>query len=170
MSVWHYLTTDEQEEVLTNIVNKQLAKAGVPPVKGVVAGFESQLGRADFYNWKIFVDRSLFASWESSRLARVVMHEARHMEQVFRAAQVAAPESQIWGCIPKEVAQAAQANPLAANASGPAVLGEATERSIFGKGSSYRESVHAKPEGGRYEALPEEQDANAVGNATKGCE
>src|SRR5438132_183552 len=125
MSVWHYLTTEEQEEALQNIVNKQLQKAGVPPVNNVIAGFEPQIGRADFYNWNIFLDKSLFASWESNRLASTLVHEARHMEQVFRAAQVAAPESAIWGIIPQDVAAAAQGSRLAANASGPAVLGQA---------------------------------------------
>src|SRR5437764_10532246 len=170
MSVWHYLDTEEREEALKNIVNKQLEKAGVAPVKNVIAGFEQRLGRADFYNWNICVNQSLMAPWESGQLARVLMHEARHMEQVFRAAQVAAPEGEILGCIPQDVAAASQGSRLAANASGPAVLGQATERSLVGDGSSYRDSVHASGTDKQYEALPEEQDANAVGNATNGCE
>ncbi len=189
MANWGNLTPEERKAELERIINKQLSKSGTPNV-GVdsVPLDPSRSGELNFENWKLDINESLLNSnsmspAQSSDLANTIFHEGRHAEQWFGVAQSQAAGgagpaaiSSATG-LPANVASAAAANPLAANSSPNAVLGEATNRSVYGAGRPNRDGVLNKLSSDpadadnyqKYRALPEEQDAFKTGDATGGC-
>jgi hypothetical protein len=171
MSVWHHLDNeDEQEAALENVINKQLAKIGVTPVSVKAATMSKANGSFSALKWTVSVNRKLLGPGQGRKLANTLLHEARHAEQHFRIAQTVGPAHGVLKAYPQHMVQAARANTLAANSSGPAVLGRAAERSQLGAGAAHRNRV--LNQGGTYDeyrALPEEEDAHRVGDATDGC-
>src|SRR5262245_6374897 len=116
MSVWHLLDNeDEQEAVLENVINKQLAKIGVPPVTVKAATMAKANGSFSALKWTASINRKLLGPGQSRQLANTLLHEARHAEQHFRIAQTVGPNHGVLRAYPKEMVQAARANTLAAN-------------------------------------------------------
>lgn len=188
-AIWGTLTPAQRRAQLGAIINKQLAKSGVPTVGINPASIAPASGQLDFPNWNLDVDQNLLNSptltpAQQSSLASTVYHEGRHAEQWFAAAQsqAAAPGATGAGVatamgIPVNVGNAAAANPLPTNSSPHAVLGQAVNQSVYGSGAANRNAilraVLANPTNptnyARYQSLPEERDAFRTGNATGGC-
>jgi hypothetical protein len=188
---WLTLTAAERRAKLLKYVNAEFEKTHVPPLKGtnVQAGLGAGNAEFDFATWTITLgsDPPDDAATLSGYLDNVY-HESRHAEQWFRIARKLAGEGNdaaairlgLHNDIPLDIAQAAEARPLAAqsgaskffhsknyNARQTAKLQEATDwyESIYGGGRAHRINVltTAPMDYGLYRALPEEVDAWIVG-------
>ncbi|HYT88278.1 MAG TPA: hypothetical protein VEL76_06130 [Gemmataceae bacterium] len=188
-SVWGTLTPAQRQAELGRIIHKQLAKSGVPAVGVNPANIAPASGQLDFPNWNLDIDQGVLNSPtltpnQQSDLGNTIYHEGRHAEQWYAAAQsqAAAPGATGPGVatgmgLPAHVGNAAAANPLPANSSPQAVLGQSVHQSAYGSGAADRNAllatVLANPNDptsyARYQALPEEQDAFRTGDATGGC-
>lgn len=187
---WPGLTPEQRRQRMADLVNRQLAKSGCPPVgvnsNPALAGTSTR-GQFSFSTWNIDMNPDLLASnslstQDARTLANTLYHEARHSEQWWDAARVAAGggsnAAQISTSmgIPPSTASAAAASP-ASGTSPAAVMGRATQRSVYGAGHDHREGVFAamrnNPPGSparqaayqQYRALPEEQDAWRTGDS-----
>jgi hypothetical protein len=180
------MTQQQREQALSDAINKQLAKSGVP-TQSVVGSSALTPGNAQYWNGVLEVSQqelnaASLTSQEAAQLANRVYHEGRHAEQWFLMAQQRAaqnmPVSQIsagTGVTPN-MATAAAANPLPAGPSPQQNLASACQQSVYGpntpgnqfNNAAYRNNVlnnNHTPDGYRkYLALVEEQDAWATGN------
>lgn len=178
-SRWSKLTPEQRETELEKVINKQLAKSGVPP-QGVVGDATLRPGNAqyDFTTGQIQVSQSQLSSAtmneaQARKLANVVYHEARHAEQWYLMARHAAGQGatsvQMAGNmhITRSMAQAAAQNPLT-GVSPQGNLAQSCYASVYGPRGNYRNEVlnNIQRRYREYRALPEEQDAWRTGDST----
>lgn len=143
---WASLTPMERLQRMRDIVNRDLAREGVPPVD---ARFEPGSHWAHFREtlWEISMPRELFmkdhvSPADFAKACALMAHEARHAFQEFEALRTVTNAKEVEGhVIPDRVLEAVQK----AGVLDPATLrhGEAREwfESVHGTGRAHREAV-----------------------------
>jgi hypothetical protein len=189
VATWPTMTPVQRQAALQALINRQLAKSGLPTVGINPAALEATLfGQLDFQNWNMNLNNNLLNkdSLDSSQardLANTVYHEARHAEQWYAIARCRASEPGMTAQklasdlgVPQRVAAQAMANPLTGD--GPRrIFGETMDRSVYGSQGAHRDKVLGDLAGTsprpytyeQYRALPEEVDAWRTEEALNGC-
>lgn len=188
MRNWASLTPAQRQAGLSQAINASLARSGVPQVgiNPTTFGNPNTQGQLDFHNWNLDINQNLLNSSalteaQMQDLGNKILHEARHAEQWFAIAQhqagqgSTAAEIAVNTGIPQSVANAAAANPAAAD-SYIDTFGGAMNQSVYGADGAYRNGVlnglNNSPTAqgyDQYRALPEERDAWRTGDMMNGC-
>jgi uncharacterized Zn-binding protein involved in type VI secretion len=178
---WHVLKPHEREAWLEAIINKQLAKSGVPYqyLRGA-SQVRRRLGFYDFPNGAIVISQKALDAPRLSRagaraLANAVYHEGRHAEQWYLMARqqaglgsnIAQIQSSLK--VPLDLATAAHGAPLTGTSAAQNLAG-ASYQSVYGHRGLYRKRVYEDNKlygtrGAEKIALPEEQDALNAGES-----
>jgi hypothetical protein len=145
---WAALTPMQRLQRMRDVVNRGLARDGVPPIE---ARFEPGKHWAHFYEtrWELSMPRELFmgdhvSPADFAKACALMAHEARHAFQEFEALRTVTDRAELEGhIIPDHVLEAVQK----AGVLDPATLrhGEAREwfESVHGTGRAHRETVLA---------------------------
>lgn len=187
---WDGMTAAERQTALSDAINKQLGKSGVPQVDINPTSFPraSLNGQLNFEDWALeindnLLNKSSLSDAEMHSLGNTVYHEARHGEQWYAMAQAHASTRGMTAeqlaqtmSIPEDVAAEAMAHP-ASGTTPFAVLGRTMYNSVYGPRRTYRNDVlNALAQPGRsqqtydqYRALPEEADAWRTGDMMNSC-
>jgi hypothetical protein len=89
---WRNLPPAEREQRLTQTINEQMRRAGLPEIEIKVVDLGGRNGELRFHEWAIAIDRSLVHGNDMTHgrmqgLTDTILHEARHGEQWYMIAR-----------------------------------------------------------------------------------
>jgi hypothetical protein len=91
---WQKLKSAQaRADALQEIINRQLADKGIPGVKVTIGDTGGAVGEADYTTWHITVNTEVYSTdapdaEDARKVVSNMYHEARHIEQYFRIAQM----------------------------------------------------------------------------------
>ncbi|ADW67342.1 PAAR domain-containing protein [Granulicella tundricola] len=150
---WKTLTPAQRQQHMKDMVNKQLAKSGVPTV-GISPNptmGPGTNGQMNFQNWRLDMNPALMNSpdltnQQTEDLGNTLYHESRHAEQWYLIGRKEAGEGKTAAQIRQSTqmlgstATAAAAHPLAKNDPMAACAGQMFN-SVYGTGAAHRNTV-----------------------------
>ena len=158
---WDAITPEQRLAEAAGEVNAELQLQGIPMVSVASATSETSAGGFTSYKWAVMVEDGLVAEsargGDPGKLAKTLMHEARHAEQDFLVARLKGsegmgvdemtyPRSEGGLAMPRNVAEAAKAQPLPLDSPQAAFAREMSDASQKFRGTVYGKIMDRRSE------------------------